>query len=173
MKKIFTAFSNYNQKTNSIILEKVKTMSPDQIKNEIMVFYKTMADTLFHVISSDRKWLTRLSKYYKSSIIQEDLNVFMNNEKMNLNEVLDNIDVLISTRTKMDHDIIKIIEAIPEEDLYNEIEIPWGSGTIKKEFWKLLFQWFNHQTHHRGQMSIQLELVGIENDYSLVLDKIE
>ena len=173
MKEVFIAYSKYNQKTNKIILDAIKNMSPEQIKNEIKAFYKTIADTIFHVMSSDRKWLTRLSKYYKSPIIQEQLSVFTINEKMNLNKVLDHIDELTDLRTKMDHDIIKIIEAIPEEDLHKDIEIPWGSGTIKKELWKLLFQWFNHQTHHRGQISVQLDIVGIDNDYSAVLDKIE
>jgi uncharacterized damage-inducible protein DinB len=173
MKELFIAYSRYNQKTNRIILDKVISMSPDQMKHEITAFYKTIADTIYHVLFSDRKWLTRLSKYYKSSIILGELDIFKNNEKMNLNKMISNIGELVDTRTRMDQDIIKIIEAIPEEDLQHEIEIPWGAGTIIKPLWKLLFQWFNHQTHHRGQVSVQLEIVGIDNDYSLVLDKID
>jgi uncharacterized damage-inducible protein DinB len=51
-------------------------------------------------------------------------------------------------------------------------QIAFGSQNIELELWKLLLQWLNHQTHHRGQLSIQLEIIGIENDFSKIIDKI-
>ena len=173
MKDIFVAFAKYNQRTNSVILQKLREMNEDQIRNHIQAYYSTIADTIFHVMSSDRKWLQRLSKYYESSSIKGDLGKFKDNEKMNLNKVVSNISELSNIREMMDLDIVRMIEQIPDEDLLKEVEIPWGNGTIKRELWKLLLQWFNHQTHHRGQISVQLDIVGIENDYSMVLDKIE
>jgi uncharacterized damage-inducible protein DinB len=43
---------------------------------------------------------------------------------------------------------------------------------MERPLWQLLMQWFNHHTHHRGQVSVQLDALGIENDYSGLLDKI-
>ncbi len=31
---------------------------------------------------------------------------------------------------------------------------------------------FNHQTHHRGQISVLLDQLGVENDYSNLISKV-
>ena len=36
----------------------------------------------------------------------------------------------------------------------------------KKNFGGLIIHMFNHQTHHRGMISIYLEELGIANDFS-------
>jgi uncharacterized damage-inducible protein DinB len=173
MKDVFLAFSKYNQKTNLIIYDYIKSLSPNQLLNEVNAYYKTIIDTVFHVMLSDTKWLHRLSNYYVSSIETEQLSSYIIDGKVNKGKWIDNKDEFIELRKKIDIDIIKIIESIPEDDFTKDIEIPWASGTITKQLWKLLFQWFNHHTHHRGQVSIQLDVLGINNDFSLVLDKIE
>ncbi len=43
---------------------------------------------------------------------------------------------------------------------------------VEKEVWKILLQWFNHQTHHRGQISVLLDMIGENNDYSSLLARI-
>jgi uncharacterized damage-inducible protein DinB len=173
MKEIFIAYSKYNKKANEIIYKYIKGMSSEQIKNEISAYYKTIIDTLFHVMISDIKWLNRLSRFYMSSITKDMLGIFITEGKLDLEKVIEKKDMLVETQERIDTDIIKIIEAITENDLINEIEIPWGTSSLRKKLWILLFQWFNHHTHHRGQISVQLDYIGIENDYSSVLDKIE
>ena len=42
----------------------------------------------------------------------------------------------------------------------------------EQALWKPLLHWFNHQTHHRGQISVLLDLVGVNNDYSSLLPRI-
>jgi len=41
----------------------------------------------------------------------------------------------------------------------------------KKEhvFWKALMHMFNHQTHHRGQVSQILDQLKLENDFSNII----
>jgi uncharacterized damage-inducible protein DinB len=46
-------------------------------------------------------------------------------------------------------------------------------GKIARPLWQLLMQWFNHQTHHRGQASVQLDELGVENDFSGLQDRID
>jgi uncharacterized damage-inducible protein DinB len=42
----------------------------------------------------------------------------------------------------------------------------------EKEMWKVLMQMFNHATHHRGQISGLLDMLGIDNDYSAIFPRI-
>ncbi|MBN1409476.1 MAG: hypothetical protein JW969_01435 [Spirochaetales bacterium] len=173
MKQIFTAFSQYNQKTNKIIFDYIRQMSYTEISSQIHAYYKAIGDTISHVMASDLKWLDRLSRFYDSGIDKDCLKIFMENDRINLKNITDKIDDFYMLRLNMDNAIINLIDSIPGEKFSEEIEIPWGKGSIKKEIWKLLLQWFNHHTHHRGQVSIQLDNLGIDNDYTMVLDKIE
>ena len=44
--------------------------------------------------------------------------------------------------------------------------------SLEKEFWKTLLHWFNHQTHHRGQISVLLDLVGVDHDYLSLVTRV-
>lgn len=37
---------------------------------------------------------------------------------------------------------------------------------IEKIFWITIIHIFNHQTHHRGEISAMLDILNIKNDYS-------
>jgi uncharacterized damage-inducible protein DinB len=39
-----------------------------------------------------------------------------------------------------------------------------------QEYGLVILHVFNHQSHHRGMISIYLEEMGIENDYSNIMD---
>jgi uncharacterized damage-inducible protein DinB len=173
MKEMFLAFSRYNQKANAVVFSYIEKMTTDQLKSPIKAFYKTIGENVFHVIKSDIKWLVRLSKFQQTRIVNEDLNNFIENNEFSMQRFCENLNAFINLRKEIDKEIVLLIECIDENSYMKDLEIPFGKGTIVKPLWKLLFQWFNHHTHHRGQMSIQLENVGIENDYSLVLDKID
>ena len=101
------------------------------------------------------------------------MDIFTTDKKLDSRKVFDRMKDFIKIRLDMDQAIIAAIQSIPEEAFLKKFEIEFGAKKLDLELWKLLFQWFNHQTHHRGQISVQLDLLGIDNDYSLVLDKID
>jgi uncharacterized damage-inducible protein DinB len=173
MKTIFIALSRYNQKTNKIIFDHIRNMDYARLSSQIQAYYKTIGDTVFHVMASDLKWLDRLSRFHNCGIDNNCLQGFIENNRVNLQAVAGRINEFHQLRLDMDKAIIELIESIPEKEFTEEIKIPWGAGSINKELWKLLLQWFTHHTHHRGQVSIQLDNLGIDNDFSMVLDKIE
>jgi uncharacterized damage-inducible protein DinB len=70
-------------------------------------------------------------------------------------------------RIKLDGIIVELTNEIETEDLYKTITRITRSGEkLEKIFWKVLIHMFNHQTHHRGQISQILDTLKIENDYS-------
>lgn len=172
MKEVFTAMSRYNQKTNEIIFAYFEKMSFEQMISSVKAYYPTIVSNTYHVLSSDIKWLTRLSKFRETAVTKETLDIFSRDEKVHGESFFLKIREYKELRTRIDREIVALVEAVPEEEFMNEIEMPFGPKTIRMVLWKLLLQWFNHHTHHRGQVSLQLDMLGIENDYSLVLDKI-
>jgi uncharacterized damage-inducible protein DinB len=173
MKEIFVAFSKYNQSTNDIIFSFLLEMTFDQMSHSIDAYYANIIQTTFHVMNSDIKWLNRISKYIEFNIGREIFDKFLIENKIDEAKVYENLQDYKKIRNEIDKEIIELVQSIPEEDFQKEIEIPFGGKTIRLVLWKLLLQWFNHHTHHRGQVSVQLDILGIENDYSLLLDKID
>jgi len=69
--------------------------------------------------------------------------------------------------------IVPFINELAENQLHSTIKYKNYKGeNIEKELWKTLLHWFNHQTHHRGQVSVLLDLLGIDHDYSGLVSRI-
>lgn len=63
--------------------------------------------------------------------------------------------------------INNFVNEIIHDDLNEEIEYTDSHGNMhKKNFGGLVLHMFNHQTHHRGMISICLEEMGIANNCS-------
>jgi uncharacterized damage-inducible protein DinB len=172
VKELFVAFGRYNRKANSIIYSSLEGMSVEQLGHPIKAFYPTIVDTAFHVVRSDLKWLSRLSSFRESAIPKEAAAAYMRGGELEAGLVIGSLGAFAELRRRIDAEIIELIAAIPQEAFAREFEIEFGPGRIRRPLWELLSQWFNHQTHHRGQVSIQLDELGIENDFSGLLDKI-
>ena len=173
MKELFLAFSKYNKKTNDIIFSYLQNMSYEQIGIEINTYYNNIAENVFHVINSDIKWLKRLAGYRKTGLNHDMLDKYKKENELDKKRLFENMDEFCGLRSTVNDEIIELIKMIPENQFMNDIELEFGNNKIVITLWKLLLQWFNHHTHHRGQISVLLDINGIDNDYSLVLDKIE
>jgi len=67
----------------------------------------------------------------------------------------------------MDTIFISLAGEIRDDDLDMQLSYKSLKGEDQnRNFGGLLIHVFNHQTHHRGMISLCLELIGIPNDYS-------
>jgi uncharacterized damage-inducible protein DinB len=67
----------------------------------------------------------------------------------------------------MDNRIIKFIDEITQNDLDGMIRFTTVlENKLNLRIGEFLLDLFNHQTHHRGMISLYLEMLGKENDYS-------
>jgi uncharacterized damage-inducible protein DinB len=117
-----------------------------------------------HIYGADFNWLKRFSKLRNFQYITDT--VF-------LNEIVFGVDAFktqkeyLSKREYMDRLIIRFVNEITETDLERDLKYTDSRGTeYSRNFGGLVLNMFNHQTHHRGMISIYLEMLGIENDYS-------
>ena len=74
------------------------------------------------------------------------------------------MDTLFDIRKKLDDIIIDIINSI---DDYNVImKIDFADDVVKKPIYHIIMHELNHNTHHRGEISAMLDMMGYTNDYS-------
>jgi uncharacterized damage-inducible protein DinB len=184
--RCFKLFANYNQKANNSMNEIIKTLTEEQWKKQFSGFYKSIQDICSHIYFWDYNELNRCKYLRKFSSLEEE---FLYQRKLDIytikisedgTEYLDKnlitsktlfldstIDEYVKMRIDMDNRIINFIDEITTNDLERTITFTTVLGN--KFNWRiddLILNLFNHQTHHRGMISLYLDMLEKENDYS-------
>ena len=85
--------------------------------------------------------------------------------------VLNGVEDYLDKREVMDGNITAFINEVDTIDLEMKLTYQDSRGTeFQKSFGGLILHMLNHETHHRGMISIYLENMGIDNDYSNLAD---
>ena len=145
------AMAEYNQWMNQKILAACSTLSDAERKQDCGAFFKSIHGTLNHILLADRVWLARFagSNFAFRSLDQELYAEFAD---------------LRSEREKSDREIIAWAGALTGPDL--SLDLTYTSVVNPKKrsipIWIAVAHLFNHQTHHRGQITTLLSQRGIE-----------
>jgi len=76
-------------------------------------------------------------------------------------------------RKEVDAMIIEFTGEFTDENLNNVMKFTNYKGeAVEAVAWKYILTLFNHQTHHRGGISVMLDMAGVKNDFSGTLARI-
>ncbi len=162
--RVLKLLSEYNKKTNNQMNSLIIKLSDAQWNNEFGGYFKSIRSMCNHIYVCDFNWLKRFSHLREYRFIKNtEIEMGIVYGTMVLNSITDYIE----KRNKLDNNIVEFVNEIGLSDIESSLEYADSSGTIyKKNFGNLVLHMFNHQTHHRGMISIYLEEMGIDNDYS-------
>lgn len=156
--------AQYNRWMNDKVYAACEQLTDAQRKEDCGAFFKSIHSTLNHLVWGDRMWFGRftagtpLEKEYPRSPIGVDL----------FTEWAE----LRAARQELNADIIEWAAGLDQDWLARDFS--WYSGLTKstrtKPAWLLVTHMFNHQTHHRGQVTTLLAQRGIDpGDTDLML----
>ena len=172
MKALFQAYAKYNGSVNQSILELLRPLKKEQIMMETKAYYPSIFETLFHIFSGDLTWLRRYRDVLKENkpLSSEAVSLEVKNLRKELES---DYTKLFQYRNQLDDVIRQFVNEMDESKLNAIVRYKNLKGEeIEKELWKTLLHWFNHQTHHRGQISVLLDLIGVDHDYSSLVTRI-
>ncbi|MBK0399701.1 damage-inducible protein DinB [Limibaculum sp. M0105] len=141
MKAHFEMFAGYNAWANERLYDAAATLSEEEARAELGAFFGSVHRTLNHIMVGDLIWLARFRG--------------QRNPPFALDHVLhDDRAELRAARRVLDADILRHVDELSEADLvgdftYRTIVNP---ATITQNRAAALAHFFNHQTHHRGQV---------------------
>jgi uncharacterized damage-inducible protein DinB len=149
MKPHFLMMARYNAWANLRLYKMAGALPEELYRREVGVYFKSLHETLNHLLVTDRIWMRRLTG--KGS------------HPNKLNAIaFDDFASLQAARTSEDLRIVNYIENLQEADIEKELDYSTLNGTPQKQpICEILAHWFNHQTHHRGQAHAVLTLVGV------------
>jgi uncharacterized damage-inducible protein DinB len=141
----------YNGWMNRKIYETASQLPDEERKADRRAFFRSIHSTLNHILWGDRVWLPRFNgKAYPVGGMGVDL--------------YDDFAALLEARRTMDDEIIAWAAQLDSVQLAGTLT--WFSGVAQRELsrprWLCVTQMFNHQTHHRGQVTTLLKQAGID-----------
>lgn len=158
MKLCFERFARYNTWMNEKLYVVANTI-PDELRKEDRgAFFKSIHGTLNHLLLADRVWLGRFTE---SPFVVKSLD----------QELFSNFAELWSARRETDFAIEEWVRELTEERLiapfcFTRIT---ASGEWVFPLWQVVIHLFNHQTHHRGQLTTLLNQMGYDSGVTDIL----
>jgi uncharacterized damage-inducible protein DinB len=150
MMNYYTVMATYNQWMNQKLYD-ICTSIPDvERKSDRGAFFKSIDGTLNHILVGDRIWLGRFTQ--QPFVAKLD------------GELYSNFSELRAERERVDLTIIDWVQNLTPSWLNETLTYTNSSGLTRTlPHWLLVTHLFNHQTHHRGQLTTLLSQMGYES----------
>ncbi|MGF1490321.1 MAG: DinB family protein [Prochloraceae cyanobacterium] len=147
----YEMMANYNQWMNQKLYKICAEIPDEKRKEDRGAFFKSIHGTLNHLLYGDRAWMGRF--------INEPFSVTKIGQ-----ELYSDFDRLQKEREKTDLEIVKWSKNITAEWLEKPFEYTSSvdGKTRILPTWVLVTHMFNHQTHHRGQLTTLLSQLGYD-----------
>lgn len=156
----FRRFAQYNAWLNGRLYELIASLTEDQRRRDMGAFFRSIHGTLNHILLTDRIWLGRISKHpHGFRSLEKTPLVF---EFESLAQILyESFSELAEQRRETDTAIQRWVAELTPEILESDLSFSRSTGEkMVAPFWHIVSHLFNHQTHHRGQVTTLLSQLG-------------
>ena len=156
--------ARYNEKTNGEMNAFISRLDEAQWNHAFDTFFPSVHAMCNHIYIADFAWLKRFSGLRDFRYIKDAL---FNREIGFADDVFTAREDYPAKRQHLDTLITAFADEVTDADLGRALTYKDLRGTENtRNFGGLVLHMFNHQTHHRGMISVYLEMLGISNDYS-------
>jgi uncharacterized damage-inducible protein DinB len=173
VKEIYILLAKYNQITNQDLIKILREVEPNKLSENLGSYYGSILGILNHHLLADIGWIRILSTHISSlDWVGPLLNRFPSNRPPPNELIWKSLDEFVPVRLEIDEILERVVENLDSSDYYTIFSVEGRRGKMDYVTWKVLLHLFNHQTHHRGSVSVLLDQLRIENDYSNLLWKV-
>jgi len=168
----FALMARYNQWMNTRLYAAAAALGEDRIREDRGAFFGSILATLHHIYAADVHWLRRFADD------APELHSLDPVRRMALPGLVRGItypdfDWLRREREALDHVIVAFAEEARDELLGRLLRYVNTAGERHaKRFGDVLAHFFNHQTHHRGQVTTLFSQYGVDvgdTDLSMII----
>ncbi|MFT6220772.1 MAG: putative damage-inducible protein DinB [Candidatus Endobugula sp.] len=158
----FQRLALYNQWMNTSVYQAAKKLSASELNENRGAYFGSIIGTLNHIMVGDVFWFKRFSNhplafssldYFRDIAKPESLNSTMYADLASLNKA----------REIMDKHIVLFTDELTDDVLSSALKYTDSKGNESvKNVGYLLQHVFNHQAHHRGQVSTLFSQCGVD-----------
>ena len=146
----YRMFGHYNAWANTRLYDAAATLGDEQYRADGGAFFKSVHGTLNHLLATDRIWMQRFTG---TGTAPDRLDTIL----------FETLGELRTAREAEDRRIVDYVDSLDDARIagsirYRRVSTP---EVFEQALAPALAHWFNHQTHHRGQVHALLTgLVG-------------
>ncbi|MDK1312137.1 DinB family protein [Pseudoalteromonas ardens] len=172
----FRLLADYNQWMNQKVYQAAACLSEEALKLERGAFFGSIFGTLNHLVVADIIWLKRFASNRAGySTLQP---VLEQPDPTSLAQCLfQDLSRLTTHRRWLDKQILSFMDKLQESDLDTTLTYRNTKDvSFSKPLSSLLMHFFNHQTHHRGQVTTLFSQLGEDigdTDLLLLIDEVD
>ena len=171
-KSNFILMAEYNKWMNASIYSAASNLSSMELAKNRGAFFGSIIGTLNHIVVADIIWLKRFATHPKAFTALDSLASKPKPEKLDT-LLFSELALLKQERVNLDNTILNFVNQLSEGILASDLNYQnMGGVSYSKCFAHLLLHFFNHQTHHRGQVSTLLSQLGVDLGVTDLLVKI-
>ena len=162
VKKCFERMADYNRWMNRKIYRSAAGLDVAELHADKQAFFGSVFATLNHILVADTIWLKRFAGHPTGFKALQPVLEFDSPTSLSQIQHVD-FEQLETARRTMDEIIIRMCSEVGEEDYSQPLRYVTTTGqAFVSEFAIVVQHFFNHQTHHRGQVSTLLSQSGID-----------
>jgi uncharacterized damage-inducible protein DinB len=164
---VFVVLAKYNRGVNEKMNGFIRDLNDEEWNREFQGFFPSVRSLCSHLYISDVNWLNRFGGFKEFTALKDPL--FDQNFSYDIT-LFPGKDEYLAKRPALDEKFIALTGQLEDADLSKIIAYTDSRGAaVEKKFQAPMLQMFNHQTHHRGMISLYLEFLGRANDFSAVM----
>jgi uncharacterized damage-inducible protein DinB len=147
--------ARYNRWMNDKLYAVAEKLTDAERKEDRGAFFGSIHRTLNHLLVGDRVWLAR----FTGTPLQEG-EMGPGGIRALDQELYADFDELRRERAKTDDELDAFVATLTEERLTGNLRFLRRGGVNEFPLWHAIAHLFNHQTHHRGQVTTLLMQAG-------------
>lgn len=174
----FALMASYNQWMNAKVYDAASKLTAAELTQERGAFFGSIFGTLNHIVVADTIWLKRFATHPSSTARTLAVMIDLPTPERLDQVMFDDLEGLNAHRQWLDIVIINWVAALTDDDLSTTLSYHNTKGVAsKRRYSSLIFHFFNHQTHHRGQVSTLFSQAGVDigvtDLLALIADEVE
>ena len=158
----FQLMAHYNQWMNGNLYQAAATLSEAELHENRGAFFGSVLGTLNHILVGDTLWLQRFAEHPSGFSALDGVRQML--PPASLNTVLhEDFASLTVARLSMDETISAFCNELDDQTLESSLVYHNTRGDrFDRKLGFLVQHFFNHQTHHRGQVTTLLSQAGAD-----------
>ena len=154
--------ADYNQWINTRLYAAAAELPHDMLTQDRGAFFRSVLGTLNHVMVGDRVWLSRFARHPARHAALESFRRMSAPQRVDV-MLHDTLPELTLARHQLDQTIIDWCTELTADALAHPLAYQSLKGVpAVRPMGSLMMHFFNHQTHHRGQVTTLLSQCGVD-----------
>jgi uncharacterized damage-inducible protein DinB len=160
--QIAALMAEYNGWMNERMYAAAAKLPGEALVADRGAFFGSILGTLNHIAAGDAIWLHRLAAHRSSAATLASLAEFPRPAALR-EPMAQDFAGLTACRQRLDAFILGWVAELTPEHMASDLRYTSTAGVVStRNFGALLQHFFNHQTHHRGQVSTLLFQAGVD-----------